>query len=524
MFKNIKILFKSKTKTIILLICFFCFLSLFFSITFFIIKKTFLFEKKQEYVKTFDASLLNKYYSGKFTLKFTEKNDCQLIETKDFKINPIMINDRQHQVKLFNLGDGQFRDKSDFYTIQTIGKNAFKNNKNIGEVLFIPTTIKKIDDGAFANTKIENIYVKNATNFLPINESVFAGCNIKKIFTRNIKYKKDRNWIKICKNIKFKPYTLDDYEKFLSLRTFSIGIFKFTHNEKTEFSNPISGNCGTGWIVDKVDRNNNDYKYWMATNLHVSHIFEPTLNLDKDDNYFYACSCEEIAGLKISRSEPKFIQQNEKSCFSSLNWKQVAIETKNNNKVYNAKCDINFHNDLKYDHVFTDFSLIKIDFMVDNEIELFYPLEKKRILKEKLKKINNYLLFNNSLNVYAPIAAKNETKFYGVGYPALIDKTGINKSYINYIFQKGKILEFFENKGQHCDFYVVKNYPLEKWRLIQGASGTMMIDENFNVIGIYWGSTANFNYEIDDICRDAFMFIDRFYVKEDNLIAKFLEI
>ena len=97
------------------------------------------------------------------------------------------------KIKLFNLGNGQFRDKSNFYTIQTIGKNAFKDNKDISQHLIIPSVIKKIDDGAFANTKIETIYIKNKTNFLPINENVFTGCNIKKIVTRNAAYKNDPN-------------------------------------------------------------------------------------------------------------------------------------------------------------------------------------------------------------------------------------------------------------------------------------------------------------------------------------------
>ena len=194
MIKTTRIARKNSIKIIVFFyFCFICFLSLFVPITILLVNKTFSLKKEQEYIKTFDASCLNRYYSGKFTLKFTKKNNCELVSTKDFKINPLKINEKQHQIKLFNLGNGQFRDKDDFYTIQIIGKNAFKNNKDIGQHLIIPSVIKKIDDGAFAHTKIETICIKNMKNLLPINESVFDGCKIKKIVTPNIAYKNDPN-------------------------------------------------------------------------------------------------------------------------------------------------------------------------------------------------------------------------------------------------------------------------------------------------------------------------------------------
>jgi hypothetical protein len=52
----------------------------------------------------------------------------------------------------------------------------------------------------------------------------------------------------------------------------------------------------------------------------------------------------------------------------------------------------------------------------------------------------------------------------------------------------------------------------------------MMIDENFNTIGIFWGSDGNTKEQTDNIYQDSLMFVDRFYVNENNLVAKFLEI
>lgn len=531
MFKIKKNIRKSNLRIIIFFhFCLFCFLALFIPITIFFVNKSFSFKKEQEYIKTFDASCLNRYYSGKFTLKFTKKNDCELLETKNFKVN---TNWQNHKTNFFNLGNGQFRDKNNFYTIQTIGKNAFKDNKDISQHLIIPSVIKKIDDGAFANTKIETIYIKNKTNFLPINENVFTGCDIKKIVTRNAAYKNDPNWIKICrnsKNIACKPYTLGDYEKFLSLRTFSIGLFCFIDNPK---ENKIllekNYNGGTGWIVDKVDhKKDDDYKYWMATNLHVSTVFDPLYDEKISKKYknnchlFCACTCNDIAGNEILIDEPQLRIKEEKKTFYSTKWKQVAIETKDSNKIYNANQDLDFHKNLVHKHRFTDFSLIKIDFMLD---QINDEITKK--IKTKLEKINKHLLFNNSLNVYMPNIAKNSTKIYGIGYPAKISNGILLQNKIEYIFQKGKVIDYFKSNGTHCDFYTVKEWidnPDDKWLLTHGASGTMMIDENFNTIGIFWGSDGNTKEQTDNIYQDSLMFVDRFYVNEDNLVAKFLEI
>ena len=514
-------------------LCFFCFLLLFIPFTIFSFNKTFSFKKKQEYIKTFDASCLSQYYSGKFTLRFTEKNDCELITTDDFKVN---TNWQNHKTNFFNLGNGQFRDKNNFYTIQTIGKNAFKDNKNISQHLIIPSVIKKINDGAFAHTEIETICIKNMTNFLPINENVFDGCKIKKIITHNKAYKNDPNWKKICKNsnnIICKPYKLTDYEKFLSLRTFSIGLFCFSDDRNTNKTNrnPVSAMwCGTGWIVDKVNhQNNNDYKYWMATNLHISQLFDPSykkeITKNYQDNYhlFCACTCNDIAGNEILTNEPLMLKRRDgKKMFYSTKWKEVTIETKDANKIYNSKHDLDFHKDLLCKHNFTDFSLIKIDFM-----NPWYNNEMTKKIKQKLDRINTHLLFNNSLNVYMPNVAKNSTKIYGIGYPAKIDNGDLLEDTIKYVFQKGKVINCFMSNGVHCDFYAIKEWvdnPSDKWLLTHGASGTMMIDENFNTIGIFWGNDGNIKDKTDNIYQDSLMFVDRFYVNENNLVTKFLEI
>ena len=71
--KIVKILSRNKIKAISFFVVFvFLFLSFFVHISntnvTFTVNKTSSFEKKQQCTKTFDASVLNKYYSGQFTL------------------------------------------------------------------------------------------------------------------------------------------------------------------------------------------------------------------------------------------------------------------------------------------------------------------------------------------------------------------------------------------------------------------------------------------------------------------------
>ena len=436
---------------------------------------------KKKYEKTFDASVLNKYYSGQFTLAWDKKSECELTSTKNFKINPLTINDKQQQIKLFNLGNGQFRDKSDFYTIQTIGKNAFKNNKNIGEVLAIPTTIKRIDDGAFTNTTIKNICIKNATNFLPLNKNAFSGCKINKIFTRNNSYKEDPKWNKFCKNIVVKPYKLDDYKNFMSDRTFGIGVSYKIKNEKNETMCKISR--GTAWFVDKVNRNDiNDYKYWIATNLHICNGITNYNCKDKKDIEYNFFTNEKVF------SEEDIIK-------NLSDWNDVV----NGNKKI-IKIDVDSVENVKRQKFTSDFCIMKIEFFIDNIPELY-----KKNTKNWLDSLNHKLLLNNSFVIYTTSILKEGTKVYSLGYPYhAFDKEnekgiksfdGISIVYFQdaeIYFNKKDYIGRGNNK-YHKSIYGIRNVDHSNFG--SGSSGSIIIDENFNVVGINFGSMKELESE-----------------------------
>lgn len=444
--------------------------------------------KKYKYKKTFDASVLNKYYSGQFTLAWDKKSDCELISTKDFKINPLAINGKQHQIKLLNLGNGQFREKKDFYTMKSIGKNAFRDNKNIGEVLAIPTSVKTINEYAFANTSIKNICIRNATDFLPINENAFDGCEIKKIFVHNEIYKNDANWKKICKNndknIVFKSYTLNDYKNFMAKRTFCIGAIK------TESSRDIISN-GTAWIVDKVNRNNDsDYKYLIATNLHVCSCISDYGNGENKDYVF--CISEDIINQKNDEGKTKKM----KDC-SDIIWPiKINIDLV-------KKANQNFT---------SDFCIIEIDFNIDQVPKLY-----SKIVKNKLDALNRCLLLNNSFIVYATDVAKEKTKVYSFGYPT---SENWDKSEAKGTLQDCEIYfnkkDLIDGCSYHKWVYGIRNASRSNFG--GGSSGSMIIDANFNVIGIHHSVLAEPSYDYGYINLNDCLHVNDEY----NPIATFL--
>ena len=432
--------------------------------------------KKYKYKKTFDASTLNRCYSGQFTLAWNKKSDCELISTKNFKVNPLTINGKQYQIKLLNLGNGQFREKKDFYTIKTIGKNVFKGNKDIGETLVVPTTIKTIDQNAFANTTIKNICIKNATDFLPINNNVFTGCKINKIITHNDFYKSNIEWNKICKNIISKPYTPSDYEKFMSRRTFQIGGL-YLNDEKTDNSTRISG---TAWFVDKVNRNDdNDYKYWIATNLHMccavseykNRNFNKLVNAYiRGKHFFYPKNDEEI---------PNEFRRD---------WNEIDIPIKV--KIDSIKnVNQNFNQDFCIMEIEINPNLLPDDIPSSKrqKIKQFYHYDSipsyvfenmKKNLANSLNALNRNLLLNNSFVVYTTDVLKDQTKIYSLGF-------GGPKN--EYSFQEGEI--YFNQKGfTDAGAYLQWVYGIRnsnKTSFGSGASGSMIINQNFDVVGIH---------------------------------------
>ena len=93
---------------------------------------------------------------------------------------------------------------------------------------------------------------------------------------------------------------MNDYKNFMAKWTFCIGVIK------TRSSYSILGHIdtSTAWIVDRVNWNDdNDYKYLIATNLHVCSNISDYGN-DKNIGLVF-CISEDIINQKIMEEKLK---------------------------------------------------------------------------------------------------------------------------------------------------------------------------------------------------------------------------
>lgn len=230
--------------------------------------------------------------------------------------------------------------------------------------------------------------------------------------------------------------------------------------------------CGTAWIVDKVNRNDDsDYKYLIATNLHVcSGISDYGEGKNKD---YVLCISEDIINLKNNRGKTKKWSE----CLDIIWPVKINIDLV-------KKANQNFTN---------DFCIIEVDFNIDQVPKLY-----GKIVKDKLDTLNRCLLLNNSFIVFATDVAKERAKAYSFGFPIEnLTTENLDKSEAKGTLQDCEI--YFNQKDQLIGgSYYKWNYGIRNTSRSYfggGSSGSMVIDANFNVIGIHHSRTAMPSYD-----------------------------
>lgn len=258
---------------------------------------------------------------------------------------------------------------------------------------------------------------------------------------------------------------------------------------------------GTAWIVDKVNRNDDsDYKYLIATNLHVCSVISDYGNGKKYKDYVF-CISEDIFNLK-NNNRGKTKKWSE--CLDNVWPVKINIDLV-------KKANQNFTN---------DFCIIEVDFNIDQVPELY-----SKIVKNKLDTLNRCLLLNNSFIVFATDVAKEKAKAYSFGFPVedlIIGNLGENldKSEAKGTLQDCEI--YFNKKDQlFYDSYYKWNYGIRNTSRSdfgRGSSGSMVIDANFNVIGIHHSGTTIPSYDYGYINLAGCLHVNDEY----NPIATFL--
>jgi len=286
------------------------------------------------------------------------------------------------------------------------------------------------------------------------------------------------------------------YEQFISDRTFSIGCgcdeLWNTIDENHIFSH------GTGWILkDATPDNNSDYSYYMATNCHVCEtIYDWTCPTDGTtyslhfllDDYFEYTDKDNLNYnyTEIEHGTGKFALYPGTTLlgFPTASYKTAYTVNENTSSSI-------------------DFRILKVDFGTPSPS-----------VQQKLNRVNEYCKDNNSWAVtFANQYSGN--KCYIGGYPY---QTGqATKPTWEFHSMKNYSLNTYDGMSSHdipdkCDYtsltgqYVdnspqvllpsvpyYNNASKKNW-MFHGASGSMCINENYQVIGIYWGGWITTDY------------------------------
>jgi hypothetical protein len=240
------------------------------------------------------------------------------------------------------------------------------------------------------------------------------------------------------------PITPTDqqYLDFIDARSFSIAAL----------GNTTAGTVwvrGTGWIVNRVDTTLNDYSYWLATNWHVIDGFNSLTSAQ----YRYADDSINIGSWNSYSSFSSFVPEAWQN-FTTDDNKSTAI----------------------------DFYVAKVNFGSPTGG-----------YKTKLDNLNTYWN-NNSHHINAFRQNYQSTsptdKKYIAGYPVAGDNP--YASYEEHVIMDSSAINlshtFPETEDVKTDTSPQYRFPEKppNW-MDHGASGSMILDMDYHVCGVYWG-------------------------------------
>ena len=251
----------------------------------------------------------------------------------------------------------------------------------------------------------------------------------------------------------------EDYFDYIHDRSFSL-LVKFIDDKQDSYYM-----WGTCWILNKCDKDINSYHYYAATNLHVSYPAFSDQSLTILSYQYSDCKNEEW----FSTNEYTEFGENDISVideyltFSNIDEDEA---TKKLNSIDFSILDVTFSNP-------------KVDF------------------KTKLNRINEFYKKNGNINKFKNEVEDEITSAYCAGFP-MQEKLGeygtryAYKHFIDLQLKKGGenyyhlIDDNFELRDI-SDNYVSQISYANPFTLSGGSSGSMLINNQYEVLGIYWG-------------------------------------
>lgn len=258
-----------------------------------------------------------------------------------------------------------------------------------------------------------------------------------------------------------------EIEQYISDRTFSIMAVGFDGDQAE------CGCVGTAWILsDMTKQIYSDYKYHLITNWHVTRGFdtlEEQAGKELTIQYYYADSSKADKNGIINYNDESYIKFGK------------------NRFIYKGREESFIYSDRTYGGV--DMYVCDVDFQ--------NPIGK---IKEKLDRVNAFSKTNGYVNKFATFSNRDimDKKKYVAGYPAKQignisgtkwEKHALYTKDFKYVGLLGESHYIDDEAYEYADispqFAAKKNFGLN-W-MTSGASGSMLITEDYEVCGIYWG-------------------------------------
>lgn len=316
--------------------------------------------------------------------------------------------------------------------------------------------------------------------------------------------------------------------QYIDNRTFSLKAYA-TLTDGSEEQEAYFGTC---WIIDDSTPNvHNDYHYYVATNWHVTHAFE-YFNSDSYKDVSYQFADKSL----ISGTHPFIDYANylDIESFQLLDDDySSSLYTENDNE-----------DSTEFFKPCIDMVVCDVDFGTP---QLWYARAKH--IKDKLDFLNDLRAEKGCINRFVNaldtnIISKNK---YTAGYPwkfiglsfegAFWETESFNTSELDVLNRKGFYLEgdaepqyghsicdfpYADQQGNPIDYeglvegeefyyydispqYVANEWILEsQWAMSGGASGSMIVTEDCEVCGIFWGGIIGIDESMNEWIKPAF--------------------
>ncbi|XQP55645.1 MAG: DUF31 family putative serine protease [Mycoplasmoidaceae bacterium] len=300
------------------------------------------------------------------------------------------------------------------------------------------------------------------------------------------------------------PPAPETIETFIQDRTFSLMASNWFTETPESITAKVFSCYGTGWIIDDATIDNpNDYVYYVATNWHVIRGMDTIRTTYQD--WYYQGKTYSYGDITLASDSSKCLSFNDYEYFKAGKFEYQDLT----NFLYPPTTDTNG----------IDFYVAKCDF----------GTQPTKTIKAKFDRLNTQRKNKGYINQFASIDDEGiiEAKKYIGGYPYKEVSTAVRGGQWEFHeIDPGKFSYKEKGYGPHWidnEAYGYKdispqyrtdyNYGTD-W-MTGGASGSMLLTEDFKICAIYWGGEV-------DSSESPTWFRPRFSILKNNTDTDFI--